>query len=107
MGYWTREQHAALGDLESSLSPIERDLGPAIAAVWALYESTLRALRDACVMHWTQEQATMELTARLQAINLILCSHPGDPAATRGSRAGKFGRLCGAHYVLLRLPLRR
>jgi hypothetical protein len=29
----------------------------------ALYESTFR---DACVMEWTLEQATMELTARLQ-----------------------------------------
>jgi hypothetical protein len=65
--YWTREQYAALGELRSPLSPIERDLGPAIAAVWALYESTFR---DACVMDWTQEQATMELTARLQVITV-------------------------------------
>jgi hypothetical protein len=65
--YWTPEQYAALGELRSPLSPIERDLGPAIAAVWALYESTFR---DACVMGWTQEQATMELTARLQVISL-------------------------------------
>jgi AcrR family transcriptional regulator len=65
--YWTREQYAALGELQSPLSPIERDLGPAIAAVWALYESTFS---DACVMDWTQEQATMELTARLQVVSL-------------------------------------
>jgi hypothetical protein len=65
--YWTREQYAALGELGSPLSPIERDLGSAIAAVWALYESTFR---DACVMDWTQEQATMELTARLQVITV-------------------------------------
>ena len=39
--------------------PIEHDLGPAVAAVWALYEGTFR---DACVMDRTQEQATMELT---------------------------------------------
>jgi hypothetical protein len=49
--------------LESPLSPIERDLGPAIPAAWALYGSTFR---DACVMDWTQEQATMELAARLE-----------------------------------------
>jgi hypothetical protein len=65
--YWTAEQYAALGQLESPLSPIERDLGRAIAAVWALYESTFR---DACVMDWKQEQATMELTARLQLVSL-------------------------------------
>jgi AcrR family transcriptional regulator len=64
--YWTREQYAALERLESPLSPIERDLG-AIAVVWALYESTFK---DACVMDWTQEEATMELTARLQVISL-------------------------------------
>jgi hypothetical protein len=65
--YWMGEQYAALGELESPLPPIERDLGPAIATVWALYASTFR---DACVMDWTQEQATMELTARLQVISL-------------------------------------
>ena len=38
-----------------------------VAAVWALYQSTFK---NACVMGWTQEQATMELTARLQVISL-------------------------------------
>jgi hypothetical protein len=65
--YWTREQYAALGELDSPLSPIERDLGPAIAAVWALYESTFK---DACVMDWTQDEATAELIARRQVISL-------------------------------------
>jgi hypothetical protein len=40
--YWMRGQFGALGDLESPLSPIERDLGPAIATVRALHESTVR-----------------------------------------------------------------
>ncbi len=66
--YWTREQQAdLLGELPAPFEPIERDLGPAIAAVWAIYESTFK---DACVMDWTQEQATMELAARLQVISL-------------------------------------
>lgn len=66
--YWTREQHADLGGkLPGPFEPIERDLGPAIAAVWALYESTFR---DACVMDWTREQATTELTTRMQVISL-------------------------------------
>jgi hypothetical protein len=64
--YWTREQYAAFGQL-SPLSPIERDLGLGIAAVRALYESRFE---DACVMDWTQDEATMELTARLQVIGL-------------------------------------
>jgi len=51
-------------------APIERDLGPALAAVWALYEGTFK---DVCVMDWTQEQATMELTATLKVISL---GHP-------------------------------
>jgi hypothetical protein len=34
----------------------------AIAAIWALYESTFK---DACVMDWTRDEATVELTARL------------------------------------------
>jgi hypothetical protein len=42
-------------------------LGPAVAAVWALYESTFR---DDCVTDTTQEHATMEPTARLQAISI-------------------------------------
>lgn len=50
------------GELAGPFESIERDLGPAIAAVRALYESTFK---DACVMDWTQE-----LIARLQVINL-------------------------------------
>ena len=66
--YWTREQQAnLLGALPEPFGPIEHDLGSAVAAVWALYENTFR---DACVMDWTQEQATGELTARLLAISL-------------------------------------
>jgi AcrR family transcriptional regulator len=65
--YWTREQRAELGRLPGPFGPIERDLGPAVAAVWALYESTFK---EACVMDWTLEEATMEATARLQVISL-------------------------------------
>ena len=66
--YWTREQQTSVGgELPGPFGPIERDLGPAVAAVWALYESTLR---DACVMDWTQDEATMELAARLQVVSL-------------------------------------
>jgi AcrR family transcriptional regulator len=66
--YWTRDQQAdLLGELPGPFEPIERDVGRAVAAVWALYESTFK---DACVMDWTEEQATMELTARLQVISL-------------------------------------
>jgi hypothetical protein len=65
--YWAREQYAALGELASPLSPIERDLGAAIAAVSALYEASFR---DACVMEWALHEATMELSARLQVISL-------------------------------------
>jgi hypothetical protein len=80
--YWTREQYAALGELESPLSPIERDVGPAIAAVWAVYHSTFK---DACVMNWMQDEATMELAARLQVISLGHQSGGRDPAtAHRG-----------------------
>ena len=49
------------------LEPVERDLGPAVATVWALYEGNFK---DACVMDWTQEQATMERSERLQVISL-------------------------------------
>jgi len=50
---WTREQQAELlGELLGPFEPIERDLGPAVAAVWALYES---AFKDDCVMDWTRE----------------------------------------------------
>ena len=66
--YWTREQQAHLwGELPGPFEPIERDLGPAVAAVWALYEGTFK---DASVMDWTLEQATMEIAARLQVISL-------------------------------------
>lgn len=66
--YWTREQQADLWrELPGPLGPIERDLGPAIAAVWALYEGTFK---EACVMDWTLEEATMELTARLQPVSV-------------------------------------
>ena len=66
--YWTPEQQAHLwGELPGPFEPIERDLGPAVAAVWALYESTFK---DACVMDWTLTETTMELTARLQVISL-------------------------------------
>jgi len=66
--YWSRQQQAdLLGELPGPFEPIERDLGPAVAAVWALYEGTFK---DACVMNWTLEQTTMELAARLQVISL-------------------------------------
>jgi len=66
--YWTHEQQAhLLRELPAPFQPIERDLGAAIAAVWALYEGTFK---DACVMDWTLDEATMELAARLQVISL-------------------------------------
>ena len=66
--YWTREHYGTLsGDVEGPLEPIAKDLGNAVAPVLAVYESTFR---DACVMEWTLEEATMELTSRLQVINL-------------------------------------
>jgi hypothetical protein len=62
--YWTREQQAAFAwNPTGPFAP----LGLAIAAAWALYDSTLK---DTCVMDWTQEQATMELAARLEMISL-------------------------------------
>jgi hypothetical protein len=59
--YWTREQYATLsGDREGPLvEPIAKDLGTAVAAVLALYESTFR---DACVMEWTLEETTWNLS---------------------------------------------
>jgi len=73
--YWTRDQQAELwGELPGPFEAIERDLGPAVAAVWALYESTFK---DACVMDWTLDEATMELTARLQLIDLGHSKAPG------------------------------
>jgi hypothetical protein len=66
--YWTREQYATLwGDAEGPLEPIAKDLGTAVAPVLAIYESTFR---DACVMEWTLEETTMEMTARLQLVSL-------------------------------------
>jgi len=53
--YWTHEQQAHLwGELPGPFEPIERDLGPAVAAVWTLYEGTFK---DASVMDWTLERA--------------------------------------------------
>jgi hypothetical protein len=66
--YWTREQYAVFwGDEEGPLGPIVNDLGAAVAAVWSLYEGTLR---DAFVMGRTLEQAIMELADRLKVIDL-------------------------------------
>lgn len=66
--YWTREQYATLwGDEEGPLGPVVKDLGLAIAAVWAIYEATLQ---DAFVMEWTLEQAIMELTDRLKMVSI-------------------------------------
>jgi len=66
--YWTSEQQAELpGRLPVPFETIERDLGPTVAAVWALYESTFK---DACVMDWTLEEAMTELAARLRVISL-------------------------------------
>ena len=66
--YWTREQYATLsGDAEGPFEPIVKDLGTTVAAVLALYECTFR---DACVMEWTYEETTMELTARLRVVNI-------------------------------------
>jgi hypothetical protein len=39
--------------LRVHIEPVEKDLGAAVAVVWAVYESTFR---DACVMEWTLEQ---------------------------------------------------
>jgi hypothetical protein len=66
--YWTREQFAMLSSApEGPLEPIVKDLGLAVAAVLAVYEATFK---DACVMDWTQDEATMELAARLHVISL-------------------------------------
>lgn len=43
---------------QGHFEPIERDLSPVMAVVWALCETTFKG---ACVMDWTQEQATMKL----------------------------------------------
>ena len=51
----------------SGLGPIVKDLGSAVAAAWAVYWATLR---DAFVMDWTQQQATMQLADRLKVIDL-------------------------------------
>jgi hypothetical protein len=74
--YWTREQFATLSrDPEGPLEPIVKDLGTAVAAVLAVYETTFR---DACVMDWTLEQATMEVAARLLVISLGRQKRGGD-----------------------------
>jgi hypothetical protein len=66
--YWTRDQYAILSTApEAPLEPILRDLGAAVAAVMAIYESTFR---DACVMDWTLDQVTKELSGRLKVIRL-------------------------------------
>ena len=59
--YRTRRQGRMCWRPPGPFEPIERDLGPAIAVVWALYESTLK---DSCVMDWALDEATMERTAR-------------------------------------------
>ena len=64
-----------MGKLPGPLGPIEHDLGPAIAAVWALYEGTFK---DACVLDWKQEEATSELIARLESISLDHRLRPAD-----------------------------
>jgi hypothetical protein len=84
--YWTRDQQRAMGvDLPSPFRPVEKDAGGAIAAVMALYEATFR---DACVMEWTLEQASMELHDRLRTIGLAEAPHhrpvPGSSGAVRG-----------------------
>jgi hypothetical protein len=66
--YWSREQYATLsGDVKGPLEPIAKDLRSAVALVLAVYETTFR---HACVMEWTLEETAMELTARLQLVNL-------------------------------------
>src|SRR3954449_2642244 len=66
--YWSREQYSRLwGRVEGPLEPIEKDLGAAVAVVWAVYESTFR---DACVMEWSLEQATAEVKERLLTVTL-------------------------------------
>ena len=66
--YWTREQFSKLwGRVEGPLEPIEKDLGAAVAAVWAIYEGTFR---DACVMEWNLEETTSEVAARLKGVTL-------------------------------------
>src|SRR3954471_1871845 len=63
--YWTRDQYSRLwGRVEGPLEPIEKDLGAAVAVVWAVYESTFR---DACVMEWSLQEATSKLAQRLLA----------------------------------------
>src|SRR3954465_2557548 len=40
---WTRDLYSTVGGpLEGPVEPIQKDLGAAIAAVWAIYESTFR-----------------------------------------------------------------
>jgi len=53
--------------LEGPLEPIEKDLGAAVAVVWAVYESTFR---DACVMDWTFAETISEVADRLKVVTL-------------------------------------
>jgi len=53
--------------LEGPLEPIEKDLGAAVAVVWAVYESTFR---DACVMGWTLAETISEVADRLKVVTL-------------------------------------
>jgi len=65
---WTREQQVdPLGRLPGPFEPTERGLGPAIAVVWGVCESSCR---DACVTEWTLAQPALERAARLQVISL-------------------------------------
>ncbi len=65
---WTREQQAdLLGELPGPFEPIARDLGSAIAGVWALSEDIFK---NACVIDWTRGHPTRELASRLRAISL-------------------------------------
>jgi len=66
--YRTREQQADLpGEPPGPFEPIERDLGPVVAAVWAVYEGIVK---NACAPGWTLEQAALEFAARLQVVSL-------------------------------------
>src|SRR3954464_4048732 len=66
--YWTRDQYSRpLGRVEGALEPIEKDLGAAVAVVWAICESTFR---DACVMDWTLAETSAEVKQRLMAVPL-------------------------------------
>src|SRR3954465_3693561 len=66
--YWTREQYSRLwGRVEGPLEPVEKDLGAAVAVLWAVYESTFR---DACVMDWTLAETISEVADRLKVVTV-------------------------------------